>query len=262
VLLTLKAFVQFRNVDEKKIRSTLLLRIDNQGALWMLKLWRSPTAYYRPTLRLIWDLLDANNLDIRLRWVASERKVRADELSRQSYDHNDYELNPKIFDSLQACFTHPSLPSHPRLPEVDLFANFRNRQVPNFYSQGWQPEATGYDTLTADLSRWRWAYANPPWGCVGTFLEHHQSFPLLQTLVVLPWWESAVWWPLLKNSILHSFPVFRIDPHRGLFLNCLGEKMPAARWPVICAVIGANSNLNKALRPLRWTSWNENYTAN
>ena len=37
VLLTVKAFIQFRNVDEKATRSTLLLRIDNQGALWMLK---------------------------------------------------------------------------------------------------------------------------------------------------------------------------------------------------------------------------------
>jgi hypothetical protein len=51
-------------------------------------------------------------------------------------------------------------------------------------------------------------------------------YPNVQVLMVLPYWDSATWWPQLIKMKAPKVPCLRITPFRGMFKNCWGEEMP------------------------------------
>ena len=79
---------------------------------------------------------------------------------------------------------------------VDRFANDTNKKVPRFYSKFFDKHSEGVDAFS-----YTWENENnllvPPLSCISKVLHKCQTELVLGTLVV-PYWVSAEYWPLLK----------------------------------------------------------------
>ena len=88
-----------------------------------------------------------------------------------------------------------------------------------------------------DVSLLQKVYANPSWTLILGCLEKMRSHPHLECPTVVPYWVGAVWWPLLLRLCDRQKPVIIIQPKFGLFKNCLDQKMPPTRWPLLCVTL-------------------------
>lgn len=79
---------------------------------------------------------------------------------------------------------------------VDRFANDQNKKVPRFYSKCFDKNSEGVDAFN-----YTWENENnllvPPISCICQVILKCQTEHLVGTLVV-PYWVSAEYWPLLK----------------------------------------------------------------
>ena len=102
-----------------------------------------------------------------LKWCAEKRiqlhvnqvksaEMQADTLSRWSFDHGDYSLNPKIFKNILHIF-YPKV-----IPEIDMFASPGNRKLTKFVSRWPHHQAWGHNALEMSLEQVTCCYANPP----------------------------------------------------------------------------------------------------
>ena len=71
----------------------------------------------------------------------------------------------------------------------------------------------------------RFIFLNPPWSIISKFLPRLRQYPNVQVLMVLPYWDSVIWWPQLIKMKVPNTPCLRITPYMGMFKNCWGESM-------------------------------------
>ena len=72
----------------------------------------------------------------------------------------------------------------------------------------------------------------PPWTLIQLWLSRLLHHPHITCWTVVPFWASSAWFPLLKKMLVPGAPVWVVPPFMGLFRNCMGELMPAPRWPL------------------------------
>lgn len=126
-------------------------------------------------------------------WCPSERFLLPDKLSRYKPERNDWALSADAFDLIEATFGARS---------IDLFANRHNHKCVKYNSWRPDPGAHQIDTLSAtpdDEFVYRAPYANMPFCKTGETLLWLQRHSLANTVVVVPHWPSADWWPLLLS---------------------------------------------------------------
>ena len=80
-------------------------------------------------------------------------------------------------------------------------------------------------------------YANPPWSLIAPLLRRLQSSPTAEATLVLPYWESAVWFPRLLEM---ADDIRIMSPTHDTFLpgangNSTGIGKP--HWAVLFAHI-------------------------
>ena len=180
-------------------------------------------------LQPFWHWLMEKNITLQVKWVPSE-KCLADPLSRWSQDRGDYSLDPGLFQYLQKTFS-PFL----RL-QTDVFASPGNKKLDQFVSRWPHWQASAVDALQCPLDNLGGLYANPPWNVIQKFLGRLRLFPQTQVLMVVPFWDSASWWPQLIKMKTPKTPCLKIHPYPGMFTNCWGDKMPPPRWHLLCLV--------------------------
>ena len=134
-------------------------------------------------------------VDLDIEWVPRSLNEKADYLGKV-VDYDEWELAAKFFqqlDELWGPFT------------VDCFATCYNRKVPKYFSRFWNPGTAGVHAFLQD-----WQHEN----CLVVPLIMLLSKVLIfmfrcnaKGTLVLPYWPSAPFWPLL----VHRFWTFFVD---------------------------------------------------
>lgn len=210
----------------------VFISVDNTVAFSYLKKQGGRKPHFNNLLRpfLLW--CQEHHISLHPILVKSQDQV-ADSLSRWSYDRGDYTLDRQIFLSLLEKFPN-------KQPTVDMFASPGNCQLPLFVSRWPHHRAIGVDALKMDLSCLHTCYSNPPWHIIHEWLLRLRLHPHIFCLTVVPAWAGSVWWPLLAKLCVRNMPIIQIQPREGLFTNCLGQSMPATRWPLLCMMLSGS----------------------
>jgi hypothetical protein len=115
-------------------------------------------------------------------------------------------------------------------PQVDLFANFHNRQCRKFCSWAPHPKALG-NAFSLQWGTLGPAWMNPPWEIIPQCLDKVKQ-DRAQVLACLPVWESAPWWRCLMSMVTEPPLVLRDQP---LFVGPDGSQLPPPRWATLLA---------------------------
>lgn len=130
----------------------------------------------------------ANQIQLEPEWVPREENVVADTISR-IVDYDDWHLDPLIFNWLD----HAWGPH-----DVDRFADNYNTQLKLFNSRYACPNSEAIDAFTVNwCCENNWLCPSP--GIVARVLRHAELCRAKGTLVI-PWWPSAPFWPLLYTG--------------------------------------------------------------
>ena len=128
-------------------------------------------------------------------WVPREKNVKADQLSKMT-DHYDFAVATSIFQRIDSW---PNWGPH----TVDRFSSDRTVLVRTgrYNARFWHTAGAGCLGLDAFAHDWQgevnWVHA--PYRLIGKVVHHMLACKARGTMVV-PWWEKAAWWPLIRQK--------------------------------------------------------------
>lgn len=124
-------------------------------------------------------------------WIPREVNTQADYLSKLS-EHYDFKLDIFAFRKLNAAWGPYT---------IDRFSSSGSVLVESgrFNSKFWQPEDSGCVGIDAFWQSWTGEvnWVHPPYRLLGKVIRHMCACGAVGTLVI-PWWEKAAWWPLVR----------------------------------------------------------------
>jgi len=165
----------------------------------------------------------------------------ADGPSRWLQDRGDYTLDKRLFQELLFHMKHFIN------PEIDMFASPGNHQLPKFVARYPHWQAIEVNALKCPLDNIKDCYDNPPWKIISPWLHRLRENKELKCLMIVPFWVSSPWWPLLLKMQVKGTPALKIPPYPGMFKNCWGESMPAPHWPLACLILSGKAwNIRKS----------------
>ena len=173
--------------------------------------------------------------------VAGIKNVQADYLSRLHQDRMDWMLNVEVFQLVCQVFHRP---------QVDLFANMHNCQLPKFIS--WIPEPGAWKVNAWSVD---WgcldAYAFPPFSLIPRVLQKVKQ-DQARILLVTPNWPTQNWWPILLDMLVQR-PLL-IPPQDNLLMRPQSqEKHPLKESLslVVWQVSGVYTNVKRFQKELQ-----------
>ena len=224
-----------------KPRELVHLSVDNSVSFAYLSKGGGRLPHFNFLMRPFLRWCIEQRVHLRVSLVKSEDQL-ADSLSRLEKDPGDYTMDRSLFCRLRDGF-RPFI-----LPEVDMFASPGNAQLGKFVSRHPHWQAVGVDAVRCPLEAVHHCYANPPWTLILQWLCRLQQNPQVVCLMVVPFWVSATWWPLLVKLHCPGTPAVLVPPYRGMFRDCQGTFMNAPRWPLLCTVLsGRHYKANRFL---------------
>jgi hypothetical protein len=170
-------------------RRRVLLFEDNQSVVFILSNLVSRSPQLMGELRLLWQLLDVEDIELRVLYIRSAENIIADFASRLAAPR-DYRVRRAVFDRVQeewgAC-------------TIDAFASAATAMLPRFWTAVPVPGAAGTDAFSQPWAGER-VWAHPP---PSLLLELWQLLRLeertAEVLVCAPYWPTAAWFaPLLE----------------------------------------------------------------
>jgi hypothetical protein len=133
----------------------------------------------------IFDVCFKNCIKLEMEWIPRDANEIADYISRIR-DFDDWMVSPILFHFLDRMWGPHS---------VDCFASEQNHQLVRFHSRFWCPGSEAVDTFTVNW--WNEVcWLVPPLYLVSRALGHAKACSAQGTLIV-PYWKSAPFWPLL-----------------------------------------------------------------
>ena len=160
---------------------------DNQGVVSICKKG-SPKAELQNMARQIYFACRKEGIALDVYWVPREENVVADELSKHT-DYDDWTTSDEFFQELNADWGPYT---------IDRFASSKNNKIRRYNSRFWNPGCEAVDALTQD-----WSGENnwlvPPVFLISRVIRHARDCKARGSLIV-PLWESAPFWPLLRNG--------------------------------------------------------------
>ena len=136
----------------------------------------------------IFDITTINKVDLEVNWVPRELNTTADLLSKY-VDVDDCEVSTELFHILNTMWGSYS---------IDRFANYENKKVTRFNSRFFEIGSEGVDAFARS-----WVNDNnwlvPPLSDIPNVIKRFHEERVRGTLLV-PYWTSAAFWPLLKNG--------------------------------------------------------------
>lgn len=167
-------------------RAAVLIRSDNKTAVSYVHKEGGKFPHLNAIAREIWDHLLEHHIRIHVTHIAGVENVAADTLSRKKFSHQDWQLNPQVFQS--------HVVQQWGVPEIDLFATANNHQVPRYYSRYPDPHCEGVDAFEKDWRQHHLAYANPPFALLARVVAKIRR-EQASVLLVTPIWKSSPWFP-------------------------------------------------------------------
>ena len=138
------------------------------------------------------------NIDLDVEWIPRSLNDKADYLSK-IVDCDDWKVKDCYFYALTSYWGQCS---------VDCFASSKNCKVPRFYSRFYNPYCLGVDSFAFSWAG-EFCWLVPPVTLV-TRVIRHVCLCKCKGILVIPYWPSAPFWPLLVDS-QGSFNSFVID---------------------------------------------------
>ena len=180
----------------------LTWRVDNQSALFAIKNEGSTRSWDLSWLAVS-ILKKSQELGVVINpiRVSSEENLLADSASRHK-KVPDWSLNQATADKMFSLWGRP---------DVDLMASDISRKAPFFYS--WSrndKEALALDALAPDLdwTKWTRPYCFPPFPLIEAVLKKILTQRVKRVILVVPWWPSKPFFPLLKVKIKTLTPLY------------------------------------------------------
>ena len=120
-----------------------------------------------------------------------------------------------------------------------MFASPGNHKFPLFCARYPHWKAKKVDALTCPLDDVQFCYSNTPWNLITQWLSRLRDHPHLTCWVIVPFWASAPWWPLLTRLQVPKSPCYKVLPFPGMVTNCVNRVMPPPVAPLLSDVIRA-----------------------
>lgn len=160
----------------------------------------------------IYNTCTKNSIKFQISWIARDKNIKADTISKL-IDYDDWQTTPEFFrllNDIWGTFT------------IDRFADNENRKTKRFNSKYWCPGTSNVDAFTTSWSG-EYNYIVPPVYLIPKVITHMKA-SYCKGVLVVPFWPSAAFWPLLvaSNSKFLPFVIdYRIfkDPSQCLKLG-------------------------------------------
>ena len=170
---------------------------DNQAAARIVEVGSMKLELHRMA-RGIFDICVQSGIYLDIQWIPRTLNQQADYISRL-IDIDDWQTTDDLFLSLNDRWGPHS---------VDCFANYYNHKLPRFFSRFWNPNTAGVDFFIQPLKGEN-CWVVPPVQIVPRVLHYMKSQNAVGT-VVLPFWPSAHYWPLLMNKYLKYISAYSV----------------------------------------------------
>ena len=139
-----------------------------------------------------------NSIKFKISWIARNKNIEADSISK-SIDYDDWQTTFKFFHLLTNIWGKFT---------IDRFADNENAKTQKFNSKFWCPGTSNVNAFSISWSG-EYNYLVPPVHLIPRVITHMKTSPCEGVLVV-PFWPSAAYWPLLISSKSKFLP-FVID---------------------------------------------------
>lgn len=201
-------------------------RSDNQSVCSILSVGSSKPHLQKEAVA-IYSLCHEAGIRFSAEWIPRHFNFKADYWSKV-VDTDDWMLNPVHFRQLDILWGPHT---------VDRFASHNSFQLPRFCSRWWCPGTETVDAFTVS-----WGGENnwlvPPVFLIPRVINH-MKLGREQGTLIIPFWQSAHWWPLVSPSpgVFHPFVLDwrEIPLHESTFLpgsaaaDLFGHGIPSCR---------------------------------
>ena len=179
---------------------------DNQAAARIVEVGSMKLELHR-IARSIFNICIQSGIYLEVQWIPRTQNQQADYISRL-LDTDDWHTTDDLFLSLNARWG----------PHI------YNHKLPKFFSRFWNPNTTGVDFFIQPL-RGENCWVVPPVSIVPRVL-HYMKCQKAVGAIVVPFWPSAHYWPLVTNKYLkylsaHSMHIGNQSLVHGRNLNSL-----------------------------------------
>lgn len=154
-----------------------------------------PVGSMRPDLHAIalsiFHICAQNEVHLDVQWIPRTQIDRADFISR-FIDIDDWQLTKSCFETLEMLWGNHT---------IDCFANYYNRKTSRYFSRFWNPDCSGVDFFVQNIKGEN-CLVVPPVDLIVRALHYLCTCKALATVVV-PFWPSAQFWPVLSRSYVN-----------------------------------------------------------
>lgn len=185
----------------------------------------------------IWQWCIKHNIWLTCTHIAGKDN-EADAPSRQFNDRLEWTLKNDVFEDICRLWITPS---------IDLFASRLNHKIECYCSFKADPFAEFTDAFTLDWGKFECCYVFPPFSVISRCIGKIQK-DRAQAIVVLPCWNTQVWWPALLK-ILVDVPRILPKSKNLLTLPHVDQEHPLWRkMTMIACRVSGDSSETKAFR--------------
>ena len=173
-----------RSFSQALTGKTVFWKTDNQ-AVPTITNRGSNKKHLQELAKSIYYTCRTNTISLNVKWIPRDLNVIADEISKQ-VDYDDWTTSQTFFEKMdQEWGPHT----------IDRLQNAKTKR----YNAGyWNPNCEAVDAFSQDWGdETNWLV--PPIYLVPKTILHARACQAKGTLIV-PWWESAPYWPMLRNK--------------------------------------------------------------
>jgi hypothetical protein len=174
--------------------STVLIQTDNTTSMsYINKQGGTRSLALLELATEVWNWCLQHKIVIQAQHISGVNNRIADMESRRTFFKNQWMIKPSIFQHI----------SHLWGPfSVDLFADRTTKLLPKYVSWLPDPGAIHTDAFTIPWTMFHHPFINPPWNLITKVLHKILQEQLPRVTLVVPYWPSAMWFPLLQRLAL------------------------------------------------------------
>lgn len=212
--------------------TTILIRSDNTTAVsYINKQGGTRSETLSKLATSIWEMCLQRHLHLQAQHIPGILNSIADQASRQIFAKNQWQLMPATFHQLQQAWG---------VHDVDLFADRTTALLPKYVAWKTDPFALATDAFTLTWNRFKRPLIHPPWNLILPALQKVMREQVTATVIV-PWWKSAIWYPLLKQMATRPPIILNPQIHTRVTSSLTPNPWTNPRWRLsVWSVSGAS----------------------